>query len=162
MHLRFESLVEPGEWIEFKYDTILDTMRFLMPDTNWLPIGVSLNEIRSVYNKSEWKEIAVSTTQKEEGTHVRCDKLDNTWDWIEIKDTDILGMVWYRSNFDDWQTAKATWPEIWSLYPESKWKRTYLSSTQMRVDPNDLLEKSCDCGALKAKTTHANWCSTNG
>lgn len=20
----------------------------------------------------------------------------------------------------------------------------------------------CDCGAVKAKTTHANWCSTNG
>lgn len=25
---------------------------------------------------------------------------------------------------------------------------------------NFVLEKLCDCGALKAKTTHAGWCST--
>lgn len=30
----------------------------------------------------------------------------------------------------------------------------------MRVSPSHALSSACDCGAVKARTTHSNWCSS--
>lgn len=117
--------------------------------------------------------------------HKRFEYVKDNRSWFEYRDTGTPGVMECRDDCcKTWgpSVIYKTWDQVLTAFSDpSVWKEIDLSSTQMRVDLNDLGQsanwfwgctayypalqaavKHCDCGAVKAKTTHANWCSTNG